>query len=88
MKKYKEIFCLHFCCFERKCNNGILLSFTVNNVFTVSVYVIDCFKNYSKSIRKMERNEAGIVVRIKSLLIAAGSQLIIDNMPVLLFLAI
>lgn len=39
----------------------------------------------------MERNEAGIVVRIKSLLIAAGSQLImsiIDNMPVLLFLAI
>lgn len=36
----------------------------------------------------MERNEAGIVMRIKSLLIAAGSQLIIDNMPVLLFLAI
>lgn len=52
MKKHKEILCLHFWFFERKCNNGILLSLTVNNVFVVSVYIIDCFKNYSNSIGK------------------------------------
>lgn len=29
--------------FKRKYNNGILLGLTVNNVFTVSVYIIECF---------------------------------------------